>query len=291
VAVLIGSSGAVTSLEVVDVVNGARTMIAPGPASIPKWSPDGQWLAYVDADGLRVVLASGGDAHLIARDADTPDWSRDGTELAYALRPGLVDPDGDAPIHVVQRDGSNDHPLKDPNDGGATKDTAPVFAPDGAHLLLDRQNADGSQLAVVAATNATSWRSFPNFVDEVGTNDVAWFDSSSVFLVEIGWYRLDLVAIDGSGQRPATDGVLRQAATSSDGTMLAWITQEGEVRVRDLRTDAETELVPTGGPSSGFGMGLLTWSPDNAAVAFRGNDQGWSVYRVDGSAQWAFTDA
>jgi hypothetical protein len=275
------------SLELVDPVTGTRTPIATGSPHRVAWSHDGQSLLYLDgANGvLRVVPSAGGDAHQVAVDAELADWSPDDTTIAYTLRDGVVDADGDAPAHLVRRDGSDDHALKDPNDGGPTKATIPSFSPDGSRLLLQRRSlSGGGDVAVVVSTDGVSWRTFPNFIVDYPLS--SWVDDNSVLLIEIGYFRLDLVTLDGGDPRPATDGVIAGAALSDDRANVAWVTQDGAVRVRDLRSGAVVELRPANsGPP-----GMLIFSPDATALAFRGSGDVWTVARIDGTNQWTFSD-
>ena len=71
-------------LVVVGVVDGARRVVAPGPAREPAWSPDGRWIAFVDRQArLRLVAAAGGRARVLAARARTPRWSPDGRRLLW----------------------------------------------------------------------------------------------------------------------------------------------------------------------------------------------------------------
>jgi hypothetical protein len=76
--------------------------IGPFPSVAPYWSPDGQWLAYVDRGDVKVVRPDLSGERTLARvDLSTlgpkpepfylgaPAWSPDGRRLAYAARDGV----------------------------------------------------------------------------------------------------------------------------------------------------------------------------------------------------------
>jgi len=74
----------------------ARAFVSTGNASLPRWSPDGRWLAYVsdesgapevyvrrsDGTGVGVLVSTAG--------GDAPRWRADGQELFYRVPDGAV---------------------------------------------------------------------------------------------------------------------------------------------------------------------------------------------------------
>ena len=53
------------------------------------WSPNGDWIAYAAADGLRLVRPDGAGGHRVLRDVVThPSWTPSG-RLAYSLHPEI----------------------------------------------------------------------------------------------------------------------------------------------------------------------------------------------------------
>ena len=74
----------------------ARAFVSTGNASLPRWSPDGRWLAYVsdesgapevyvrrsDGTGVGVLVSTAG--------GDVPRWRADGRELFYRVPDGAI---------------------------------------------------------------------------------------------------------------------------------------------------------------------------------------------------------
>ena len=176
-----------------------RTLDATFPEWDPAWSPNGQQLAFrgyyatgdgsyaiyrVDTDGCHVTRLPGTDGGV------TPSWSPDGRQIAF----------GSGYIRVIDSDGTHLHAV---TDGGVTVndryiDTQPSWSPtgsiafvrtdrgssegeiytvhpDGSHLSaittggpgFDQPawSPDGSQLAMVAATNGNTMIGAPLQVD------------------------------------------------------------------------------------------------------------------------------
>jgi hypothetical protein len=64
------------------VLDDQQQQVFTRPGSMPAWSKDGQWLAYVTV-GIYITDRSGNDSHLILRQGDNPSWSPDGEQIVY----------------------------------------------------------------------------------------------------------------------------------------------------------------------------------------------------------------
>src|SRR4029077_320746 len=103
------------------------------------WSPDGNWIAYVDDRVLYVARPDGSQARPVASAPELGwigigEFSPDSTRLTYVV--GLLDPPDRS--EVVRIDGTDRHVLH----------AAPVVAsgewsPDGASVVLMAQNDTG----------------------------------------------------------------------------------------------------------------------------------------------------
>jgi Tol biopolymer transport system component len=69
------------TIEIVGVDGSRRRRVGRG--DWPRFSPDGQWIAYSSAQGVYVVSAEGGKPRLVVRDGFSPIWSPDGRHLAF----------------------------------------------------------------------------------------------------------------------------------------------------------------------------------------------------------------
>ena len=133
--------------------SGDRCLVdTAGPDTWPRWSPDGQWIAFTGGDGIQsdlyIVRADGSD---LTRLTDNPEaetgpvWSSDGLRLAYTSSAG-----GEAlpSIHVVERDGRNDSIIPT----GSHRVWLTDWSPDGRTLLFLRDDSDGGHGALWAMT-------------------------------------------------------------------------------------------------------------------------------------------
>ena len=107
----------------------------------PAWSPDGEPIAYIAANDVRVVSPGGGDERVVADGAfwnGGVSWSPDGTRLAFAAG----DETSGTDIVTVEVDGIGEHQVTD-LDGWAA---APQWSPDGERIAFTHYDQTGDQL-------------------------------------------------------------------------------------------------------------------------------------------------
>jgi serine/threonine protein kinase/Tol biopolymer transport system component len=69
-------------------IGGDRSVLVsgdePGSHRWPRWSPDGERIAFAANDGIHVIAETGGSWQTVARRGSFPAWSPDGTQIAFA---------------------------------------------------------------------------------------------------------------------------------------------------------------------------------------------------------------
>lgn len=254
-------------------------------ARSPFFSPDGRWVGFFEADGLKKVSVTGGPAVVICEYAGAPrgaSWSRDETIVfATAIsNTGLyVVPSGggvEPTLLTTPADGEGDHIL-------------PSFLPDGRAVLytIAAQEVENSQIALLDL--------------ETGQSKVLVRGGSQAEYVDPGYL---VYGTSGTlrGQRfdPASRGVTSDAVPVLDRVRMAGLTGAAEYAVS--RTGILT-YVP-GGLSLADEPRSLVWvdragreeaiaylsprsyyalrlSPDGARVAVEIRDQEGDIWILD----------
>lgn len=122
-----------------------RSLTRPNIPTHADWSPDGAYLAVVDASPstLVIVPVAGGEAVEInlGLQADRVYWRPGGRELIFHSEPGLgVETFG---LYVVRADGSGLRPILRPEASGAQY-AEPALSPDGTQIMYTVWEGDSS---------------------------------------------------------------------------------------------------------------------------------------------------
>lgn len=211
--------------------NVRRVVLTPAgkTSGFPDWSPDRRKIAFAsDRDGPMEIYVVNVDGTHIQRLTHSmtgvgninPDWSPDGSKIAFAVQ---SPPGRSGKIHVMNADGSGQHPLTP----GELRAGFPAWSPDGKKLAFASfqtfaiyvMNADGSEARPI--THA------PPGAANVATNAPAWSPDGKKILFDTTWggdWDIWVIDADGSNQRQLTriGANTARAAWSRDGKRIAF---------------------------------------------------------------------
>jgi dipeptidyl aminopeptidase/acylaminoacyl peptidase len=251
-----------THLFLADAAGEAPVQLTFGQHSdhSPRWSPDGQFLAFISTRGghaeLRAMRASGGESWLLATlkgsEIASPAWSRDGARLAF-LAPAAQPEERERASRARDdafRWGDQHRPSQIwsvPFSVGPRTPAAPAQVTRGPfHVLACTWLADGAGLAFTAmpSTVAEDWpKTWLGTIPAAGGEPQRLGEAAS-------WNAAPHVSPDGHWIAcPASDGPPRWALAAR---VTLFPAAGGEPRVLAATPDAQPNL--------------LGWAPDGAAV-------------------------
>ena len=269
----------------------------------PRWSPDGNRIAYKLFDGLKntlwVIGRNGGEPIELSRDLEfsadnrnfyTFDWSSDSQQLTFP-----VDAQGQQDIFVIAGDGAST--ASNLTQSTTFDESAPAWSPDGSEIVYVRhtipvgvQNEPITSVLRTIRPNdlnpatlyepATPRGIFAPTFSPDGAS-IAFIDSD-LFSDETG--QLAIILSDGGDVRrfegafPYTDG---RVHWSPDGASIAFIGESDNGNravfvIRVVDGSIRQSLLP---PFTNSGM---SWSPDSRQIAFDAPDgSAWNLFLYD----------
>ncbi|HEX5165520.1 MAG TPA: protein kinase [Thermomicrobiales bacterium] len=142
---------------------------APGDDLEPRWSPDGQRIAFIsnrDVNSEIYVMAVDGSAQTNLSNDTGGDfghaWSPDGSQIAFG-----TNRTGDNEVFVVNADGSNVRNLSNNPDA----DWGPAWSPDGTRIVFG-SNRDGSDDIFIMNADGSGQQNLTN--DPAADNGAVW---------------------------------------------------------------------------------------------------------------------
>lgn len=233
-------------------LTGGPTDIESGASELnPRWSPDGQSIAFDGDDGLYVIDADGSNLRRMA-DGQQGAWSPDGQTLAFQGR--------NAAIQIIASDGTREMQLTQ----GLDLAELPTWSPDGTKLAFLGVLGDEKEIYVVNADGSGLTR-----ITDAPTNDVGspkWSPDGKRLVFQAaadGNWDIHVVNADGTNQTNITNqpGDENSPAWSPDGTKIAFVAGEAvSLDVRNVQTFDVYVVNP-----DGTGLTRLTTdaAPDN----------------------------
>ncbi len=235
-------------------------------------SPDGQWVAYQQADdGLLVVPISGGSPIMLSDAiAGSVSWFPDSSGVVYTL---------DDDVYAQWLDTSQ--PPQALAVGGR-RYFFPTWSPDGKYIaFLETTTDPGVHNVILIHSDGTGWRTLgataPQSSEKALCPDiVVWSPDSTRFLVDLGEPPFAFYVAGGSPVQMGAGSSPTNHAWSPDGRSLTYQDELGRLWL--AKADGSDHRLLTDFPIS-----EAIWSPQDSQVAFiaqRGDDVALEIIDV-----------
>ncbi len=264
----------------------------------PAWSPDGKWIAFVQArakDFLRrqwpirepnadlmLMPASGGPGTPLAEMMVTDDfftglsWTPDSSQVLFTrIKDGRA-----AGIAAIDINSHEVQPVTDASGGSTGYDARPSLSADGRVLVFLRGGRYSATLYALDLDERVRPRGVPHrltsglltsaFPVVLPTGDAILYSSRG----EVR--RLPLGSPDAAAALPWAMSHVSAFAVSRSGTSLAFVDQLYDLNMWQARLSEDWELVGDLEPlhHSTYSETFPTYSPDGRSVAFQSNRSG-----------------
>ncbi len=192
----------------------------------PAWSPDGNFLAFVNNFDIYIMDAGGNECRNLTNDPSIKDygpaWSPDGRYIAFASDRGDY-----RDIYVIQVDGKN---LRRVTNNSADNEH-PSWSPDGKRIAFSTTQEGNWEIFTIKADGTDQVRVTDTGDESANNKEPAWSPDGKMIAFVSDRPRNDvfLINADGTGMRVVSDGegFNKEPAWSPDGNYIAFTSFRG----------------------------------------------------------------
>lgn len=266
IVVVIGCAEVINTDDETDEVT--SKWVSPPPTNL-SWSPDGDWILYLEQDSMRIMKTDGsGNAKMISGTGgyEEPVWSPDGQRVAYTYS-----------AHGVPTDIWVNHAHEDRAAKRLTFDISseelPFWSPDGRMIAYQSMHSGNWDIWLVNSDASDSPVQFTTHSE--GDKAPAWSRDGTYIAFRSnrsGNYDIWVQAIGGGEPERITDspGSDTKPKWSPDGRRIAYLSvRDGKVDiwVRYLEEDKREIQISTGGDVKAY-----NWSPSGNSIIYWNED-------------------